>query len=99
VSCAIALAVLDVIEEDKLRENSVAVGKYLVDRLTDLQRKHHLIGDIRGRGLFVGVELVNDLMRRSPATAQAEHIIYRYVEINTEFRCQLQTVQKAIMPT
>lgn len=81
VSCAIALAVIDVIEEDKLRENSVAVGKYLVDRLTDLQRKHKLIGDIRGRGLFVGVELVKDLKTRIPATAEAEHVLYRYATI------------------
>jgi len=78
VSCAIALAVLDVIDGDKLRENAVTVGKYLVDQLTDLRHKHSLIGDIRGCGLFVGVELVTDLISRSPATVQAEHIIYRY---------------------
>jgi ethanolamine-phosphate phospho-lyase len=77
VSCAVALAVMDVIEEDKLRENSMTVGKYLVDRLTDLQHKHRLIGDIRGRGLFVGVELVKDPKTKTPATAEAEHVIYR----------------------
>jgi len=47
VSCAVALAVLDTIEKDKLRENAISVGAYLIDRLAKLQQKHHLIGDIR----------------------------------------------------
>jgi ethanolamine-phosphate phospho-lyase len=77
VSCGIALAVLDVIEKDKLRENAVNVGNYLVNKLKHLQTKHKLIGDIRGCGLFVGVELVVDRDSREPATAAAEHVIYR----------------------
>ena len=47
VSCAIALAVLDVIERDNLREHAGEVGGYLVDKLSTLQNKHPLIGDIR----------------------------------------------------
>jgi ethanolamine-phosphate phospho-lyase len=77
VSCGIALAVLDVINNEKLRENAVTVGRYLVEKLQDLQTRHQLIGDIRGRGLFVGVELVTDRDTKNPATAQAENIIYR----------------------
>ena len=47
VSCSAALAVLDVIEKEKLRENAVTVGNYLVEKLRQLQTKHTLIGDIR----------------------------------------------------
>jgi 4-aminobutyrate aminotransferase-like enzyme len=78
VSCAIALAVLDVIESDKLRENAIEVGAYLVDKLRQLQESHRLIGDIRGCGLFVGVELVTDRQTKEPATVVAEEIIYRF---------------------
>jgi ethanolamine-phosphate phospho-lyase len=77
VSCGIALAVLDVIEKDKLLENAQTVGSYLVDRMKQLQLKHKLIGDIRGCGLFVGVELVTDRETREPATTEAEQVIYR----------------------
>ena len=47
MSCAVALAVLDVIEKDKLRENAITVGNYLVEKLKLIQMKHALIGDIR----------------------------------------------------
>lgn len=47
MSCAVALAVLDAIEKDQLRENAISVGAYLIERLTQLQQKHRLIGDIR----------------------------------------------------
>lgn len=77
VSCAVALAVLDAIEKDQLRENSISVGAHLIDRLTQLQQKHRLIGDIRGCGLFVGIDLVRDRNTREAATAEAEEVIYR----------------------
>jgi len=47
VSCSAALAVLDVIEKEKLRENAVTVGNYLVDKLRQMQTKHALIGDVK----------------------------------------------------
>jgi len=47
VSCAVALAVLDAIEKDKLRENAVTVGNYLVEKLRQMQMKHELVGDVR----------------------------------------------------
>jgi len=47
VSCAVALAVLEVIEKDKLRENAISVGGYLVEKLSALKPSHPLIGDIR----------------------------------------------------
>lgn len=68
VSCAAGLAVLDVIEDEALQGNALMVGKYLVAGLQALAEKHECIGDIRGSGLFIAVELVDDRMSRSPAT-------------------------------
>ncbi|CAH2300790.1 ethanolamine-phosphate phospho-lyase [Pelobates cultripes] len=80
VSCAIGMAVMDIIEKEGLRGNAVRVGNYLVELLNELKEKHELIGDIRGAGLFVGVDLVKDRQLRTPATAEAQHIIYKLKE-------------------
>ncbi|XP_063533467.1 alanine--glyoxylate aminotransferase 2-like [Cydia strobilella] len=80
VSCAIANAVLDVIEDEHLMERADRVGNHLLERCADLKLKHRLVGDVRGRGLFVGVELVTDRGARTPATAEAKHIVNRMRE-------------------
>ncbi|XP_069599967.1 ethanolamine-phosphate phospho-lyase [Ranitomeya imitator] len=80
VSCAIGLAVLDIIEKEDLRGNATRVGNYLVELLQEQKEKHQMIGDIRGVGLFVGVDLVKDRQLRTPATAEAQHIIYKLKE-------------------
>ncbi|XP_050667617.1 alanine--glyoxylate aminotransferase 2-like [Leptidea sinapis] len=80
VSCAIANAVLDVIEEERLMERANRVGNHLLSRCEGLKHKHRLIGDVRGRGLFVGVELVTDRETRTPATVEAKHVVNRMRE-------------------
>ncbi|KAG7458935.1 hypothetical protein MATL_G00225890 [Megalops atlanticus] len=80
VSCAIGLAVLDVIEKEDLQGNAVRVGNYLTRLLAQLKETHPLVGDIRGVGLFVGVELVRDRAKRTPATAEAQEVIYKLKE-------------------
>ncbi|XP_041052572.1 ethanolamine-phosphate phospho-lyase isoform X3 [Carcharodon carcharias] len=82
VSCAIGLAVLNVIEKEDLRGNATKVGNYLMDLLKEQQAKHQLIGDIRGVGLFIGIDLVKDRKKRTPAMAEAQYIIYRLKEQN-----------------
>ncbi|MBW1642260.1 MAG: aminotransferase class III-fold pyridoxal phosphate-dependent enzyme [Deltaproteobacteria bacterium] len=67
VSAAVAEAVLTVIEEEELQQNAHEVGSYLQDKLEKLAQKQPLIGDIRGRGLFFGVELVKDRETLEPA--------------------------------
>jgi len=80
VSCAIGLAVLDVIEEERLQENARKVGMHLMSGLRGLMEKHTLIGDVRGLGLFVGIELVLDREKLVPAAAQASYIANRMKE-------------------
>ncbi len=75
VSCAVGMAVLDVIEREKLRENALAIFQKLSRELRVLQQKYPLIGDIRGRGLFLGIELVRDPTTLVPATGEAQKII------------------------
>jgi len=58
VSCAIATSVLEVIEEEKLQENAKIVGNYYKSLFLELQRKYNCIGDIRGSGLFLGIEII-----------------------------------------
>ncbi|CAN5769952.1 aspartate aminotransferase family protein [soil metagenome] len=66
---AAGLAVLDVIEEEGLVERAQAMGDYLFDQLHKLQESHEEVGDVRGRGLLVGIELVTDRDSRTPATS------------------------------
>src|SRR2546421_371124 len=80
VSCAIGLAVLDVLAEESLQANALHVGTSLMNGLRQLMEKHPLIGDVRGLGLFVGVELVRDRETQSPAPAQASYIANRMSE-------------------
>jgi 4-aminobutyrate aminotransferase-like enzyme len=75
VSCAAGMAVLDVIEGESLMENCAGVGAYLQARLTDLAAEHPLIGEVRGAGLFIGVELVTNRDAWAPAAAEANRVV------------------------
>nr|XP_037270325.1 5-phosphohydroxy-L-lysine phospho-lyase-like [Rhipicephalus microplus] len=77
VSVAVASAVLDVIENEKLQQHAMEVGNYLLASLRELQQRHPLIGDVRGHGLFVGMELVLDRETREPAGEQASVLSLR----------------------
>jgi 4-aminobutyrate aminotransferase-like enzyme len=75
VSCAAGLAVLDVIENENLQQNALDVGEYLIDGLKELAVRHESIGDIRGTGLFLAVDLVSDRETRAPATDLASRVV------------------------
>jgi 4-aminobutyrate aminotransferase-like enzyme/Ser/Thr protein kinase RdoA (MazF antagonist) len=74
VSCAIGMAVLDVLEEEGLQENALTVGAQLLTGLRTLKDRHTVIGDVRGLGLYLGVELVEDRVARIPAPLRAARV-------------------------
>jgi 4-aminobutyrate aminotransferase-like enzyme len=69
VAMAAANAVLEVIAEERLQENARVIGQYLRERLIELSGKFEVIGEVRGGGLFIGVELVTSRTTQAPATA------------------------------
>jgi len=75
VSCAVGLAVLEVIEREGLQAHALGVGNQLMNGLRELQNRHQLIGDVRGLGLFIGVELVRDRETLEPADTEASRVI------------------------
>ena len=77
VSCAVGMAVLDVLEEEGLQAAAAATGEYFKQRLHELQGRHGLIGDVRGEGLYLGIELVRDRATKEPAREEAHAITER----------------------
>jgi len=80
VSCAAGMAVLDVIEEENLQANARNVGAHLKSELQRLKNDYPLIGDVRGWGLFIGIELVLNRETRAPAKAHADYVAERMKE-------------------
>ncbi|XP_056303023.1 alanine--glyoxylate aminotransferase 2, mitochondrial [Danio aesculapii] len=76
LACAIASSVLDTIKEDKMQENSAELGTYLLTELAKLRDKYEIIGDVRGKGLQIGVEMVKDKASRTPLPKEAMNEIF-----------------------
>ena len=81
VSAAAARAVLQTIEAEGLVANAAKVGEHLIAGLKAMQQRHPGIGDVRGRGLALGVELVTDRESRSPDAKTAAKLVYRAAEL------------------
>jgi 4-aminobutyrate aminotransferase len=81
VCCTAGLAVLKTIGDQHLADRAARVGSYLADRLKGLANRHPLIGDVRGRGLAIGVELVRDPVGREPAKRETALTVYRAFEL------------------
>jgi 4-aminobutyrate aminotransferase-like enzyme len=80
VACAAGLAVLDVLEKEKLQERALRVGNHWMKGLRGLQECQPLIGDVRGSGLFLGIDLVREGVTREPATEEADYVVNRLRE-------------------
>jgi len=80
VACAAGLAVLDVIADEGLQRNALETGGYLQAGLERLKEKHAVLGDVRGKGLFIGFELVTDRKTQGRGTPQAAYIAERMRE-------------------
>lgn len=81
VSCAQGLAVLDVIEKEGLQANALTMGERLMDGLVRLGEKHSLVGQVRGRGLMVGCELVSDREKKTPAKEECLRVFEKCREL------------------
>jgi 4-aminobutyrate aminotransferase-like enzyme len=77
VSCAIGLAVLDVVRDERLQAHALAIGERLLNGLRPFVERHALVGDVRGSGLFLGVELVRDRESLEPADREASYVVNR----------------------
>jgi 4-aminobutyrate aminotransferase-like enzyme/Ser/Thr protein kinase RdoA (MazF antagonist) len=77
VACAAGLAVLDVLRDEQLQQNALAMGTRWLASLRELQNTYRLLGDVRGLGLFLGLDLVQDHATREPATKQASYVVNR----------------------
>ena len=73
VSCTAALTTLDLIE-DEMMQNAAEMGEYTLDALAEIQARHSTIGDVRGKGLMIGIEFVKDRKSRIPAHDQRDRI-------------------------
>jgi 4-aminobutyrate aminotransferase-like enzyme/Ser/Thr protein kinase RdoA (MazF antagonist) len=80
VACAAGLAVLDVLRDENLQQNALTVGTQWIRELRELQAKQPLIGDVRGSGLFLGIDLVTNRETHAPATRQASYVVNRLSE-------------------
>ena len=80
VASAVGQAVLDVMAKENLIEHADHMGRYLRDGFARLAERHDIIGDIRGRGLWVGIELVEDRNEKTPATEATKRIVNRMKE-------------------
>ncbi len=75
VVCAQGMAVLEVIEREKLQENALKIGNRILAGLNQFKEKHKLIGDVRGKGLMLGIELVKDRQSKEPAKEECAQIL------------------------
>ena len=74
VACAAGLQVINIIKEERLLENATRQGAYLMKRLKEMQQKYQIIGEVRGKGLMIGVELVKDRKTKEPAAEEATEV-------------------------
>jgi 4-aminobutyrate aminotransferase-like enzyme len=80
VSCAVGIAVLDVLRDEGLQDHARVVGERLLSRLRPLVERHSIVGDVRGSGLFLGVELVRNRETLEPASSEASFVANRLRE-------------------
>jgi alanine-glyoxylate transaminase/(R)-3-amino-2-methylpropionate-pyruvate transaminase len=75
ISMTQGLATLEVIEEENIQQNALDVGNHLKQRLIEMQDKHPMVGEVRGLGLMLGVELVGDRETKEPATTETADVL------------------------
>jgi len=89
VGCAAGLATLDVIRDEKLVEHAARLGEYALSKLIEMKSRHGLIGDVRGKGLLLGIELIRD---GKPATDAAERVMYAALQRGLNFKVTMGSI-------
>ena len=92
VTCRAALTTIEIIEDEGLVENARKVGDAALERLAAMKRRQSLVGDVRGRGLLLGIELVENRKTKAPAKAQAEKVMYRALDRGLSFKTTMGNV-------
>jgi 4-aminobutyrate aminotransferase len=86
VTTRAALTTIEIIEDENLAENAAKVGGFALARLYDMKSKHALIGDVRGLGFLLGIELVTSRTSKAPAREAAEAVMYRCLDQGLSFK-------------
>ena len=92
VLCAAALATIEHIEKHGLVAHARDLGRYTLERLQEMQSRHPLIGDVRGLGLFLGIELVKDRHTRERASDEAEAVMYAALSRGLSFKTTMGNI-------
>ncbi|MCC7045394.1 MAG: aspartate aminotransferase family protein [Alphaproteobacteria bacterium] len=92
VTAAAALATIEIIEDEGLVDNAAAMGAYAQEILNDMKTRRRLIGDIRGKGLAIGIELVRDRDAKTPANEAADRVLYRALTRGLNFKLTMGNV-------
>jgi len=98
VTAKAALTTIEIIKKEGLVENAAELGKYMLEQLNLLKAKHSTIGDVRGRGLLVGVELVLNQEEKTPAKDLAEDVLYRCLSKGLSFKLTMGNVMTLTPP-
>ena len=92
VACAAALAAVRYVEKHKLAEHAAESGRYALERMRAMKDRHPLIGDVRGLGLFLGIELVKDRATRERASDEAEAVMYAALTRGLSFKLTMGNI-------
>ena len=92
VGCAAALATIEYIEKHHLAEHASELGRYALTRMNEMKERHSLIGDVRGLGLFLGIELVKDRETRERATDETEAVMYAALSKGLSFKLTMGNI-------
>jgi len=92
VGCAAALATINYIEHHHLVDHARQLGQHALERLNEMKDRHPLIGDVRGLGLFLGIELVKDRQTRERATDEAEAVMYAALSKGLSFKLTMGNI-------
>jgi len=92
VTCRAALTTIEIIEDEDLVENAGVVGAWALERMNDMMDRHGAIGDVRGRGFLLGIDLVTDRASKESAKDLAEEVFYRCLENGLSFKISMGSV-------